>query len=247
MTWTLYHGSCLDPVTGLATLGDKSVDVLITDPPYSQHTHEKQWSGAALTDAGAKRVKIAHKGLGFDHITEETAHAIMVQVSRVVRRWSVIFTDIEGIDMWRHLARYRRLEYVRTCIWDKVDGAPQFTGDRPAAGAEAFVLLHPPGKKRWNGGGRRNIFKHAVNAVKGAKPFPSTKPQALMQNLVQLFSDPDELVLDPFAGSGSTGVACRKLGRDFLGWEIDPATHAIAERRLRGQRALIQQYQPELF
>ncbi len=49
-SWDLHLGSCLDPLTGLASLADDSVDVTITDPPYSQHTHEKQWAAAALTD-----------------------------------------------------------------------------------------------------------------------------------------------------------------------------------------------------
>jgi len=136
---------------------------------------------------------------------------------------------------------------VRTCIWDKVDGAPQFTGDRPAAGAEAIVVAHQPGKKEWNGGGRRNVFRYEVNGQRGDKPHPTTKPLPLMRELVELFTDRDELVLDPFAGSGSTGVACNQLGRRFLGWELSAEYHAIAERRLSGQEAKPTQEQPGLF
>lgn len=242
--WELRRGDCL---AGLRTLADKSVDVTISDPPYSEHTHEKQWVGAALTEQGAKRVKTSHVGLTFACITEDQARAVAVQLARTTRRWSLIFTDLEGIALWKSCVLASGLDYIRTCIWDKVDGAPQFTGDRPAAGAEAIVVAHAAGKKRWNGGGRRNVFRYEVNGERGDKPHPTTKPLPLMRELVSLFSDPGELVLDPFAGSGTTGVACRQLGRRFLGWELNADYHAIAARRLRGDEAKPRPEQPGLF
>lgn len=53
-----------------------------------------------------------------------------------------------------------------------------------------------------------------------------------MEVLVRLFSDPGELILDPFAGSGTTGVAAVRLGRRFVGWEMNPVYADIARRRL---------------
>lgn len=244
---SLRLGSCLDPLTGLASLPDLAADVTITDPSYSEHTHAKQWVGSALTQQGAKRVKTSHKGLTFAHITNDHAAEVARQLARVTRRWSLIFTDLEGIALWRQALAEAGLEYVRTCIWDKIDGAPQFTGDRPAAGAEAIVVAHPKGKKRWNGGGRRNVFRFEVNGERGDKPHPTTKPLPLMRELVTLFSNPGELVLDPFAGSGSTGVACSMLGRRFLGWELSPDYHAIASRRLAGDEGVMRPEQPSLF
>lgn len=247
MTWTLHHGDCLDPVTGLAGLADKSVDHVISDPPYSAHTHDKQWIGSALTASGAARVKTAHTGLGFACLTEEQAASIAVHSARIATRWSIFFTDIEGIEVWRRAVIGAGLDYVRTCIWDKIDGAPQFTGDRPAAGAEAFVVAHVSGKKHWNGGGRRNVFRFAVNGERGSKPHPSTKPLELMKEIVELFTDDGDTILDPFAGSGTTGVAAIQLGRHFVGWERDANYHAIATRRLRGDEAKPNPAQPSLF
>lgn len=260
MSFDLRLGSCLDPVTGLASLPDKSVDVVITDPPYSEHTHAKQWRAYALSDGKVRKpsaksrsggvIASKHKGLDFSHLGEADAFGAAMHFARVARRWSIVFTDIEGVALWREAVLASGLEYVRTCIWDKVDGAPQFTGDRPAAGAEAFVVAHAPGRKTWNGGGRRNVFRFEVNATTGGpmhKPHPTTKPLALMRELVSLFSDPGELVLDPFTGSGSTGVACNQLGRNFLGWELSPEYHAIALRRLRGEEAKPRIEQPGLF
>lgn len=219
--WCVTHGDCLSILPSIAW-----ADHMITDPPYSAHTHAKQWIGAALTSEGAPRVKTAHKSLGFDALAPEVAAAVAAESKRSVRRWSLVFTDIEGIGLWRECVMMAGLDYVRTCIWDKVDGAPQFTGDRPAAGAEGIVCAHPPGKKRWNGGGRRNVFRadvlrHAVNAERGAKPHPSTKPLPLMMELVELFTDEGDVILDPFCGSGSTLVAALRLGRRAIGVEMD--------------------------
>ena len=62
------------------------------------------------------------------------------------------------------------------------------------------------------------------------------KPLDLLEALGADFTDPGELVLDPFAGSGTTGVACRRLGRRFIGWERDAKYAAIAEKRIAGTR-----------
>ena len=57
-----------------------------------------------------------------------------------------------------------------------------------------------------------------------------------MDVLVRLFSDRGELILDPFAGSGTTGVAALRLGRRFIGWEMNAASADIARRRLATAR-----------
>ena len=61
---------------------------------------------------------------------------------------------------------------------------------------------------------------------------PTEKPLSLMIELVSLFTDPGDLVLDPYAGSGTTGVACMRLGRRFAGAERDDRYHALAKERL---------------
>ncbi len=74
-------------------------------------------------------------------------------------------------------------------------------------------------------------------AVAGETRVHTTqKPLALMEALVRDFTDEGETVLDPFTGSGTTGVACKRLGRSFIGWERDPKYHAIAEKRIAGAR-----------
>ena len=226
---TIYRARCEDVLPLL-----EYVDVIITDPPYSEYTHNKQWIGAALTADAKPRMGTRFKELGFGCLSPETQAFIASQSARLASRWVLTFSDLEGIDAWRKAFISSGLEYVRTCIWDKVDSAPQFTGDRPAASAEAIVCAHPLGKKCWNGGGRRNVFRHAVNgANQGSKPHPSTKPEPLMRELISLFSDEGETILDPFMGSGTTLRAAKDLGRKAIGIEIEEKYCEIAANRLR--------------
>jgi site-specific DNA-methyltransferase (adenine-specific) len=239
---TLYLGDCRDILPALP-----KVAVVITDPPYSPHVHKKEWRSAALTAAGAPRVSSRHGGIDFEALTPDVATSVATHCAALAERWALIFCDIEGAELWRQSLRDAGLEYVRSCVWDKVDSAPQFTGDRPASAAELIVCAHPPGKKRWNGGGRRNVFAYPVNAERGHKEHPTQKPVALMCELVRLFTDAGDEVLDPFMGSGTTGVACADMGRKFVGIEVDPKYFDIACERIQraqSQRRLFDEGSP---
>jgi len=228
--WELRLGDCLDPVTGLASLGDKSVDHVITDPPYSRFTHGKNRGNelggmAALTP------------IEFSEVTEEQRAGLCRESFRVSRRWSLVWSDAEGITPWVESVEASGLEHVRVGFWVKEGASPQFSGDRPGTGAEALLIGHRPGRKKWNGGGRVGIWTFPVlGQARETRVHTTQKPLALMEALVRDFTDPGELVCDPFAGSGTTGVACIRLGRRFIGWERDPKYHAVAVKRLRAAR-----------
>ncbi len=253
MSWDLRLGSCLDPITGLASLADKSIDVTITDPPYEAEAHTKGrrtkvagWRQAAARGEAAGVAQEAP--LAFAAITQIDREAVALQLARTTRRWVLVFCQVEAAHLWAAALMAGGVEYVRTMIWTKPNAQPQFTGDRPGHGYESIVVAHPRGKKRWNGGGRLGVFDHCtVAAAHEDVPHQTAKPIPLMRELVSLFSDPGELILDPFAGSGSTGVACNQLGRNFLGWELSPEYHAIATRRLNGDEAKPRKEQPGLF
>jgi site-specific DNA-methyltransferase (adenine-specific) len=87
----------------------------------------------------------------------------------------------------------------------KTSPMPQLTSDRPGSGEEFIVIGHS-GKRKlaWNGKGRAGVFR----GPRDQDAFhPNQKPLWLMQELLGLFSQPGELVIDPFAGSATTGVA----------------------------------------
>jgi YD repeat-containing protein len=66
----------------------------------------------------------------------------------------------------------------------------------------------------------------------GKTVHPTQKPVALMARIIELFTQPGDLVVDPYMGSGPTGVAAMRLGRRFAGCEIEPTYFATAERRI---------------
>lgn len=236
--WTLTLGDCLDPVTGLASLPDKSVDCFIFDPPYSKHVHSQTMRGLTVTHRGGKRDEIAaRRVLGFNHITQDERRAMAVQCARLARRWVLSFSDVESSHLWSEAFTEAGLQYLRTVAWIKIGGAPQFTGDRPAVGFEAIVCAHPAGKKRWNGGGKAGVYRFptAIDRDRSGldrRIHTAQKPLKLMEALISDFTDPGDLVCDPYAGGGTTAFACNRLGRRFMGWERDPASHAAAIERL---------------
>ena len=69
------------------------------------------------------------------------------------------------------------------------------------------------------------------------KQHPTQKPLSLIKKLVCEFTNEGDTILDPFMGSGTTGVACVQTGRNFIGIEIDPTYFAIAERRIKEAEA----------
>jgi site-specific DNA-methyltransferase (adenine-specific) len=138
------------------------------------------------------------------------------------------------------LSLVERESLIRVGVWVKNDPAPQFTGDRPGTGWESLLIMHPSGKKRWNGGGRPAVWR--TNICKNGNEHPAQKPVELMAALVSDFTDAKESVLDPYMGSGTTGVACMNLGRYFIGIEREPKYFDIACRRM--QKAYDQ---PDMF
>lgn len=218
---TLYHGDCREIVP---LLGD--VDAVISDPPYGDsETHKKHLSSVTLKD-GCQ----AGQELGFAGIDEEEAVRLAVQWTKIARRW-VVFTS-----EWKYLSALDKAGVlVRFGIWRKPDGAPQFTGDRPGTGWEAVAICHRPGKKKWNGGGSHAFWEFPKGSNQSG--HPTGKPLGLFLDIVAKFTNEGETVLDPFAGSGTTGRACKDLGRKCVMIEREEAYCAIAARRM-GQEVL---------
>jgi len=191
------------------------VDVIITDPPYARQTHE-----GARTMVNGRSTRF----IDFDSMAEEEFLTFCTNAVALARRWVVLSCE------WRYVSSLERagLPLARFGVWHKLDGAPQFSGDRPAMGWEAIAILHREGKKHWNGGGHPAVW--ACRVERG--DHPAQKPLALVADWVKKFTEPGETVLDPLMGSGTTGVACARLGCKFIGIEKRPDYFEIACRRI---------------
>lgn len=233
--WTIYTGNCVEI---LHTIGP--VDHCITDPPYSERTHmnAKTSRRSTLPDVADFDCRTKRRlDFGFEHLSSQTRRALASWIAEHVYRWSIIFSDQEQSWLWRLSLQARGVNYRRTGCWDRIGGAPQFNGMEPAAGHEDIIISHRAGTRRWNGGGRRAVYSYPVVAnrlgQRGSRLHPTQKPLALMVAILEDFTDPDDTVIDPFCGSGTTGEAALTLGRRFIGIEQNPEWAELARDRLR--------------
>lgn len=241
--WCVVEGDCLEVMVAMP---EKSVDHLITDSPYSERCHCAAAAAAAaardLPDGSKRKVYASGSdGFGFDHITAAERSAVAAEAARLVRRWSLFFSDQDGVAFWMEAVEAAGLEHIRIGQWVKIGPTPQFTGDRPGQACEAIEIAHPAGRKRWNGGGRHALWCHPIAALEARKndlgrpEHITPKPIGLMLDLVSDFTDPGEVVLDAFCGEGTTGVACLRLGRRCILIEKSPKYAALARERMEAE------------
>jgi len=230
---TLYHGDCLEVLPELGP-----VDHVITDPPFSSDIYQRCRTKAG--DIGkpndlTAQIIIKQGGIG---CVDELIDPISEHIFCLAQRWALIWSDHETSHRWRDALTSVGMEYIRPGVWVKNDPMPQFTGDRPAMGYEVCTIAHAtnnrkPVKKRWNGGGKAAVWRHGLCQGNARPDHPCPKPLPLMAELVGLFTDPGELILDPFMGSGTTLRAAKDLGRRAIGIEINERYCEIAAKRLQ--------------
>jgi DNA modification methylase len=215
---TVYVADCLDVLPQL-----EAVDHVITDPPYEVEAHTQ--GRRAGSGHGA-----VERPLDFEGITDELRCAAGREMTRLSSGWVLVFCQVEAAMSWRDALHPAR--YVRTQIWRKPDGAPQFTGDRPGMGYESIVTCWAgDGRTHWNGGGRHGVYEHRVE--RNSSGHMTAKPLPLMRELIRLFTDPGDLILDPFAGSLTTAVAAHHLGRRCIAIEREQRYVDAGLERLR--------------
>lgn len=238
----IYHGDCLEVLPLL-----EQVDHVITDPPYARDVYVRLGSGTVQTankyrstesrERGAQRsgirdgiTRMAAGDIGF---IDDMIVPLSVEFARLANRWVLAFSDVESCHLWRLALETAGLRYVRTGAWAKPDPMPQFSGDRPAVGFEPCTIAHAQGAMRWNGGGHAALWTHFT--AKGAErpDHPCPKPLPLMRELIEQFTDPGDLVLDPFMGSGTTLRAAKDCGRRAIGIELNETYVQVAIDRLR--------------
>lgn len=228
----LYLGDCLEVMPHLLKVSDVgSVSSVITDPPYEKEAHSKGRRLPGRQIGGARSMEYA--ALDFAEIDEETRHEASRLMVALCRGWLLTFCQAEAVAAWRDAHEAGGAKYRRAMVWIKPDGAPQFTGDRPGMGYESIVASWcGSGRSAWNGRGRHGVFTHAQRDNNRPKDHSTQKPIALMRELVGLFTDAGDVILDPFMGSGTTGVAAVESGRAFIGIERDRRHFDTACRRL---------------
>lgn len=233
--YELLNDDCLH---ALASVSADSVDLLLTDPPYNlglfmqnRSTNLKQlrenYFGAAGWD-----------NLGPDEWTA-SMDAFFSEASRILRRGGalVVFMAVIKVETIIRLAQAHGFYYKTTGTWHKLNPMPRNMNLHFINSTESWVYFVNDAKTgTFNNGGKalHDFFESPVTP-KSERLFgkhPTQKPLALMDYFVRALSNPDDMVLDPFMGVGSTGVSAVAMGRKFTGIEIDERYFDIAKKRL---------------
>ncbi len=208
MSYTLHLGDCLDVLPDLP-----NVSAVITDPPYG------------VTYQSNRTV-----GQGVRPITNDGTRLSLRLYRKVVpllRATHVLwFTRWDAWpDVWEILGQSYPIRGL--LVWDK--GSPGM-GDLGHWGP-SYEMIASAGYGTLRGKRDQSVLRY--NTVgSNNRNHPTEKPVELLSYLIEKITDPGDTILDPFAGSGTTGIACLKTGRNFIGCEIDPEYHQIASRRL---------------
>jgi len=232
---TLYRGDCLEIMPTIS-----EVDHAIFDGPYEEIMHKAKAKASKRKLRTDKGPEI--KSLNFSSIDAIRAD-VVAAFEDIVSGWMLSFCSPEGIKPWADEINRSKIKYKRACFWIKPDSAPQFNGQGPAMAVEAFIAAWCGcGFSKWNGGGKRNFYVENTNAPDRDGRHETEKPWRLFTKLLNDFTNEGQTILDPFMGSGTTGVAYAKTGRKFIGIELDSDYFEIACDRIRKAYE-----QPDLF
>ena len=206
--WKVIQGDCLDV---LRSMPDASVDAVVTDPPYGINVApDGRIGGSNVAESTQYRAATwDEKGLS----TEQWSELKRVSKTQVVFGFNHL-TDVlgpcSGVIVWDKKCKNNWFDNFSDCelAWTSKRGP-------------ARVYRH-----MWMGALR------ASEKEAGARVHPTQKPVELMRWVVENWVGEGATVLDPFCGSGTTGVACVQTGRNFIGIELDPGYCDIARRRI---------------
>lgn len=217
----IINGDCIKGMERLINKNIK-VDCIITDPPYlmayksNMRKKSHKFSKQILNDENEYGL-ISKSLLLMSKLLKDDGGAIYC------------FCSEHNIDFFKQeIEKYFKIKNI--LIWCKNGGT---MGDLEGAYSRAteFIIFATKGRHILNGKREKNIF--FINRVPSAKQVhQNQKPLKLIKKLVLKSSNKGDTILDPFSGSGTTGVACKELYRNFIGFELDETYYKIANKRI---------------
>ena len=221
--WQVITGDCLDV---LPTLAAGSVDAVITDPPYGI-AYASSWKTRMNGEPRNTRANFGSDVFNADWIPD--AYYLLKEDA-----YLYCFTRWDVIHLWRDAFIAAGFRVGQRLVWNKQHWG---MGDLRHYGSqtEDVLVVYKGAPAMFYGGtGRRgNLFSfNKMFLPEGQVDHPTQKPVALMAEFVRDSTAMGATILDPFCGSGSTGVACVQTGRRFIGIEIDPGYADIARARI---------------
>lgn len=212
---TLYLGDCLGV---MKEIPDKSVDAVITDPPYGMNRFDTD--GKDFLDVVAPALKLA-----FRKLKQNASMFVFASTAEVINVGNVLASNFKRM-FWMY--KPADCTYPLKGWLLKSEAILWFVK------GDGYNLIE---RKPY----RHDCYIHKRVGLEGVEGHPTVKPLWVIRDLVLRF-EVGATILDPFMGSGTTGVACRQEFRKFIGIEIEPKYFEIAVNRIKKARM-----QPNLF
>jgi site-specific DNA-methyltransferase (adenine-specific) len=220
-----------DALMTMGTLPVGSVDLIITDPPYeSLEKHRKVGTTTRL-----KHSKSSSNDW-FSIFSNDRFPSFFSEAYRILAKNShlYLFCDQETMFIVKPIAEAIGFKFWKPLVWDKMRIG---MGYHYRARYE-FILFFEKGKRKLSDLGIPDV----ITVPRIWKGYPTEKPSAVSEVLLLQSSLPGELVLDPFCGSGSVGVASIRTGRNFLGADISASAVNLTHDRLLREGAMVTEW-----
>lgn len=231
----IYNGDCIDVMNGLE---EQSIDCIITDPPYNL--------GLFMHQRNTNLVKMRSNSFayaGWDNMEYEewakNMRQFLVLCKKLLKPKGslVIFMSIIKVESIVKLAQEIGFYYKTTGIWHKTNPMPRNMNLQFVNSTECWIYFINGGTTGTFNNNKKVKHDYLESSVCPAseKKFgkhPTQKPLKIMKELVELLSNPGDVVLDPFMGTGSTCVASALTGRKYVGIELCEEYYLISKKRL---------------
>ena len=228
-----------DCIKAMKTIEESSIDLLLTDPPYNLGNFMKK------RDTNLARMRDNFfAAAGWDNMEfdewEKSMDAFFESAARVMKKGGsvIIFMAIIKVETIITLAQRHGFYYKTTGIWHKKNPMPRNMNLHFVNSTETwvyFVYKTHTGTFNNNGIVLHDFVETSVTPSSERRfgKHPTQKPVSLMTHFIKVLSNKEDVVLDPFMGSGSTGVAAKQEARNFIGIELSKDYFDIAEKRIQ--------------
>ncbi len=230
----LLCGDCLEPGALARLCAAKRAPLVVTDPPYGIDFQSQSKRGkAAIANDAAE---------GFELFLERALPAVRSVMSSGATLYWFAAGGGPNTAVGQALLAISRYFTLQNClVWDKETPG---LGWRWRRSWEAIIEASVGKPSRWYGGTHRRNVLRWPKLIPDGDDHPTPKPPELLAELIRVSSKPGQLILDPFAGSGSTLIAAQLTGRVCCACELEPGyCELILERweRMTGEEALLEQ------
>ena len=236
----LKQGDCLEL---MKELQDESIDCIITDPPYNISKENDNRDRSKADSPVMRRKSPLRFDFGeWDNKTREDFLQFttnwLKECCRVLKDGGAIISFFNKEDI-SYLGWVGKKEGIRTRLiftWCKSNPVPSFRKVNYLSATE-YIWIGNKGTKAWtfNFKMQKEMKNYMITSNSSAYKktgHPTEKPEELIKHFIEIHTNKGDVILDPFMGSGTTGVACQELQRNFIGFELDDKYFAIAKKRI---------------